>query len=75
MPAVPRPILSRVACSQNIIKRAPAKMHAFSTGKQAIKVEHLLTHTAGFPYGDGSMWDQLHETEAVLQVNQAFAYS
>ena len=35
-------------------------------GKDAIRIEHLLTHTAGIPYSDVAMWSRMHETDAVL---------
>ena len=38
-----------------------------ANGKGGVLVEHLLTHTAGFPYADAHMWaDRLHEWKACL---------
>lgn len=37
-------------------------------GKELIRIEHLLTHTAGIPYADAAMWTKLHMTDEVLRV-------
>ena len=36
-------------------------------GKEGILLEHLLTHTAGIPYADVSMWTCMHEWERVVR--------
>jgi CubicO group peptidase (beta-lactamase class C family) len=37
-------------------------------GKEDITIEHLLTHTAGIPYADTSMWSSMHQWTKVIQV-------